>query len=135
MKESYKIEGASQPAEKTRVEDEATDEASSDIDEDEEQDESAEKAHERRRGAVSTRLIDALPVAPMLWNTVAAVCLLAAIAFMFYEQTDAAFIVAALGVVAWFINVRNRFRHGDIEGSSLSERGESRNEKRLDENE
>ena len=66
-------------------------------------------------------MIDALPVSPLLWNTVAALCLLAAVAFMFYEQTDAAFVVAALGVVAWFINVRNGFRHGDIEDGSLSE--------------
>ncbi|HEY0077121.1 MAG TPA: hypothetical protein VGB73_00635 [Pyrinomonadaceae bacterium] len=134
MKESYKIEAASQPAEATRLEDEATDEASSDID-DEEQDESGEKADERRRGAVSTRLIDALPVSPLLWNAIAAVCLLGAIAFMFYEQTDAAFVAAALGVVAWFINVRNGFRHGDIEGGSLSERGGRRDEKILNENE
>ena len=121
MKESYKIEAASQPGEETRVEDGATVEASSETDEDEEEDESAETALESRRGAVSTRLIDALPVSPLLWNTVAALCLLAAVAFMFYEQTDAAFVVAALGVVAWFINVRNGFRHGDIEDGSLSE--------------
>jgi hypothetical protein len=127
LKESYKIEGASQPEEETGVADGATDEASSGIAEDEEQDEPEEKTPESRRGAVSTRLIDALPVSPMLWNTVAAVCLLAAIAFMFYEQTDASFVVAALGVVAWFINVRNRFRHGDIEGGDLSEqRGKKR---------
>ena len=121
MKESYQIEAASQPGEETRVEDGATVEAPSETDEDEEEDESAETALERRRGAVSTRLIDALPVSPLLWNTVAALCLLAAVAFMFYEQTDAAFVVAALGVVAWFINVRNGFRHGDIEDGSLSE--------------
>ncbi len=40
------------------------------------------------------------------WLAVAGLCLAAAAAFWWRGLADAAFVVAALGVVAWFFNVR-----------------------------
>ena len=56
---------------------------------------------------------------PQLWLVAACLCLLAAAALWLLGHADAAFVAAALGVVAWFINVRVRLRrensHGDTE--------------------
>ena len=62
---------------------------------------------------------DAAPRFPQLWLVAACLCLLAAAALWLLGRADAAFVAAALGVVAWFLNVRVRLRrensHGDRE--------------------
>ena len=49
------------------------------------------------------------------WSIVAGVCLVVAAALLFLARVDAAFVVATLGVVAWFWNERNRLRPAGIE--------------------
>ena len=49
------------------------------------------------------------------WSIVAGACLLAAAALLLMSRVDAAFVVATLGVVAWFWNERNRLRPAGIE--------------------
>ncbi|MBA3241492.1 MAG: hypothetical protein H0T60_09750 [Acidobacteria bacterium] len=44
------------------------------------------------------------------WLAVAGICLLAAAAFWWRGFTDATFVAAALGVLAWFLNVRSQLR-------------------------
>jgi hypothetical protein len=44
------------------------------------------------------------------WLAVAGLLLLAAIFFLWRGLTDATFVAAALGVVAWFLNVRAKLR-------------------------
>ncbi len=42
-----------------------------------------------------------------IWNMVAVVCLMAAVAVWWWRgQADAAFVLATLGVVAWFVSFR-----------------------------
>jgi hypothetical protein len=59
------------------------------------------------------------PRFPQLWLVAACLCLLAAAALWLLGHADAAFVAAALGVVAWFLNVRVQLRrensHGDTE--------------------
>ncbi len=61
----------------------------------------------------------AAPRFPQLWLVAACLCLLAAAALWLLGHADAAFVAAALGVVAWFLDVRVRLRrensHGDTE--------------------
>lgn len=45
-----------------------------------------------------------------LWLVAACVSLVAAAALWLLDHADAAFVVAALGVVAWFLNVRAQLR-------------------------
>jgi hypothetical protein len=50
------------------------------------------------------------------WSIVAGACLfIAAAAVLLLGRMDAAFVVATLGVVAWFLNERNRLRPHGIE--------------------
>lgn len=50
----------------------------------------------------------------------AVACLIAAAAFLLTGQTDAAFVAATLGVVAWFINLRIRL-NGERGAVDISE--------------
>lgn len=54
------------------------------------------------------------------WSIVAGACLLAAAALLLMSRMDAAFVVATLGVVAWFWNERNRLRPAGIEDDEES---------------
>ena len=45
-----------------------------------------------------------------LWLAAACVCLLAAAVLWLSDNADAAFVIAALGVLAWFLNVRVQLR-------------------------
>ncbi|HEX6624391.1 MAG TPA: hypothetical protein VF064_11805, partial [Pyrinomonadaceae bacterium] len=62
---------------------------------------------------------DAAPRFPQLWQVAACLCLLAAAALWLLGHADAAFVAAALGVIAWFLNVRVQLRrknnHSDTE--------------------
>ena len=51
------------------------------------------------------------------WSIVAGACLLVAAGLLFMMRMDAAFVVATLGVVAWFWNERNRLRPPGIESA------------------
>jgi hypothetical protein len=51
------------------------------------------------------------------WSVVAGICLLAAAALLLFGRMDGAFVVATLGVVAWFWNERNRLRPRGIEAN------------------
>ena len=54
------------------------------------------------------------------WLIGAAACLLAAAALLMWAHIDAAFVVATLGVLAWFFDLRNRLRPPDIEADEKS---------------
>ena len=54
------------------------------------------------------------------WSIVAGACLVAAAALLVVSRVDAAFVVATLGVVAWFWNERNRLRPAGIEDDEES---------------
>ena len=59
------------------------------------------------------------------WSIVAAACLVGAAALLLVARVDAAFVVATLGVVAWFWNERNRLRPAGIEaGEEFQEEDE-----------
>lgn len=91
------------------------------------EDEPAGAARGTERGAASSRVIDALPGSPHLWATVCVCCLIVSAALMLNGRAEAAFVTATLGVLAWFINVRNGLRGDD----GASERGGEDEKKRL----
>jgi len=65
---------------------------------------------------------DAAPRFPQPWLVAACLCLLAAAALWLLGHADAAFVAAALGVVAWFLNVRVRLRRKDGHGDTETQR-------------
>lgn len=50
-----------------------------------------------------------------MWNGASVALLCAALLCWWFTYIDAAFVVATLGVVAWFLSLRNRLRASDIE--------------------
>lgn len=60
-------------------------------------------------------MFDTLPGSPRVWSAAALVCLAVSAVCVLLGLVDAAFVVATLGVLAWFVNVRNRMRGADIE--------------------
>lgn len=58
------------------------------------------------------------------WSIVAGLCLLAAATLLLLGRMDAAFVVATIGVVAWFWNERNRLRPHGIERDEKKVRDE-----------
>jgi membrane protein implicated in regulation of membrane protease activity len=66
-----------------------------------------------------------------VWLPIAAVCMLAAIVLVIRLNFEAAFVVAALGVVAWFLNYRQqvRTRLGGLEHEDESFEGRVVDEK------
>ncbi len=44
----------------------------------------------------------------LFWIIVACACIVAAVFMVFRGRLDAAFVIAALGVVAWFLNYRTQ---------------------------
>jgi hypothetical protein len=44
------------------------------------------------------------------WIIISGLCLIAAAAFLWRANLDAAFVAATLGVVAWFLSLRHRLR-------------------------
>ncbi len=65
------------------------------------------------------------------WNIIAVVCLVAAAIALLNSYIDAAFVVATVGVVAWFLEVRNKYkvaRIGADETDAESEFEENRDE-------
>lgn len=56
-----------------------------------------------------------------LWSVAAGLCLCAAAVFWWSAQADAAFVAAALGVVAWFLNQRRQFKKARDEGEKFAD--------------
>ena len=104
------------------------DDADNDGDEagDDSDDEAARRDTDARRQASATsRLMNLLPVSTRFWNAATLVLLLASVLFLLGGHTDATFVLATLGLVAWFLNMRNRLHKGDvITGEETLERGE-----------
>lgn len=73
----------------------------------------------RREGAAQTEAARGASIRARLsagrWSVVAGACLCVAAACLILGRMDAAFVVATLGVVAWFWNERNRLRPRGIE--------------------
>ncbi len=72
----------------------------------------------RRRVSASTRLLDYVSRSPRLnraWKLLPGLCLVVAAGSWLSGHADAAFVIATLGLVAWFIDLRNRLRGSDIE--------------------
>lgn len=70
-----------------------------------------------------------LPVGS-LWTIASVLCLIVAALFLLRENYDAAFVSAALGAVAWFLNYRSQIRetiHEETE-TTLDERDASEDE-------
>jgi hypothetical protein len=60
------------------------------------------------------------------WSIAAGVCLFVAAVVLLLGRMDAAFVVATLGVVAWFWNERNRLRpHGIEAGDEFADEDEA----------
>lgn len=49
-----------------------------------------------------------------VWIFAAGICLVCAVVFLVRENMSAAFVAATLGVVAWFLNVRNQLKRNII---------------------
>lgn len=99
-------------------------------------DSTSERASRGRvRGAASGRLIDSLPASPQFWNVAVVVCLSAAVVLLLTGHTDATFVLATLGLVAWFINMRNRLRGDDVQAHDDDAEGDDRGETLPDERE
>ncbi len=56
-----------------------------------------------------------------LWSIVSVICLIVAAVFVWRWHLDVAFVVATLGVLAWFLDVRHRLRPAHSEADELTE--------------
>lgn len=60
-----------------------------------------------------------------IWTIIAGLALIVAAAFLLLDNTTAAFVAATLGVVAWFLGLRDRLRKdiivpNDAEGEHIN---------------
>ena len=62
------------------------------------------------------------------WSILAVLCLIAAALLLWRAHTDAAFVVAALGVVAWFLGYRDRLRKTIVQPDEATESASSDSE-------
>lgn len=61
-----------------------------------------------------------------VWIAVSILCLIAAASFWFWRgNLDWTFVAATLGVVAWFLSLRNRLRSSNIEHDNAEFASES----------
>ncbi len=67
------------------------------------------------------------------WTIAAVVLLLIAAVFLLRENYNAAFVAAALGAVAWFMNYRSQLRSTIIEPAETDEVEEAESEDRNEE--
>ena len=58
---------------------------------------------------------------PLGWSAVAAMCLIVAVPCLLIGQMSAAFVIATVGVVAWFLNVRSQLKraHPEMDGGHI----------------
>ena len=83
--------------------------------------EAEESAAPPPRASLSSQVMDRVSGSPRLnrvWKMAPAACLVVAALCVAAGYVDAAFVVATLGVVAWFVETRNRLRAADIEPSA-----------------
>lgn len=59
------------------------------------------------------------------WIIVSGLCLIIAALFLWRANVDAAFVAATLGVVAWFLSIRDRLRKTMITAGDHAPNGES----------
>ena len=62
-----------------------------------------------------------------VWRGVVGLCLVAAMLFLWNDQLDAAFVIATLGAVAWFMPLRNRLHRSRIEAGAAEQQAENEN--------
>lgn len=55
-----------------------------------------------------------------IWSVAAVLCLIGAAIFLLRENYDAAFVGAALGAVAWFLNYRSKIREPSSEDTETT---------------
>lgn len=67
------------------------------------------------------------------WTIASILCLIAAAIFLLRENYDAAFVLAALGALAWILNYRSRIRGTVIEETETTEDGRDASEDDEDE--
>ena len=51
----------------------------------------------------------------LFWTIISALCLIIAVYFFWRTNIDVAFIVATLGIVAWFLRVRTQFKAAAVQ--------------------
>jgi hypothetical protein len=64
----------------------------------------------------------------LFWMIVAGVCIITAAVFMLRRDFNTAFIIAALGMVAWFLNYRAQMKEVISAAEVEDEQGEESNE-------
>ncbi|HEX8472520.1 MAG TPA: hypothetical protein VF666_00670 [Pyrinomonadaceae bacterium] len=101
------------------------DEAENDEAEEEGDNASMDEDFERGRASALSRVYDTLPGSSRLWNLITLACLAAAAFAILNRRSDAAFVVATLGVLAWFVEKRNRLQAGS---ESVEPRGQIKDE-------
>ncbi|MBA3323581.1 MAG: hypothetical protein H0T45_19340 [Pyrinomonadaceae bacterium] len=70
------------------------------------------------------------------WSVVAALCLLLAAIMLWRRQLDATFVIATLGALAWFLDIRNRLRLPHIEpAAGRHETDDGTHDKNIDDRE
>lgn len=65
--------------------------------------------------------------AERVWHGVVGMCLVAAMFCLWNDQLDAAFVIATLGAVAWFMPLRTRLRRSTTEASAIAPRAKNEN--------
>ena len=64
----------------------------------------------------------------LFWKIITGVCIVAAAILLVFNQLDAAFVVATLGIVAWFLNFRVQMKRIIAESEIEQTRVEESNE-------
>lgn len=90
--------------------------------EDEETDDDEQPRRQRAEGL--SRVFDALPASSRLWSSLTVVCLVVAALLVLTGRAEAAFVVATLGVVAWFIEKRGELQEKAAQSRALDRRTE-----------
>ena len=87
-----------------------------------EREEEEEDVRPSGRRAMLAGLFDALPTSPRFWNLFAGGCVVVAALAVLTGHTDTAFVVATLGILAWFIEKRNHLQGKMTDEKSTDER-------------
>ena len=57
------------------------------------------------------------------WTIIACLCLIVAAAFLLRDNINVAFVAATLGLVAWFLGLRERLRKGIVTERNEAQEG------------
>ena len=55
------------------------------------------------------------------WTIIAGICLIVAAVFLLRDNINVAFVAATLGIVAWFLGLRDRLRKNIVAGSDKTQ--------------